>query len=112
MQGVAILCAVLVVVTVSAVNDYQKEQQFRALSAVKDDVQVCTLLSLQHEYNPSVLCFRTNRQYVYGAGPSFCPDYDWIYRRRSVQAFLAGVQEGVHVWMTRSDGNILAVKCP
>lgn len=40
-QGVAILCAVLVVVSVSAVNDYQKEQQFRALNAVKDDVQVC-----------------------------------------------------------------------
>mmetsp|Transcript_43410 Transcript_43410/g.88814 ORF Transcript_43410/g.88814 Transcript_43410/m.88814 type:complete len:1057 (+) Transcript_43410:288-3458(+) len=40
LEGIAILCAVFVVVTVSAVNDYQKEQQFRALNAVKEDTQV------------------------------------------------------------------------
>lgn len=55
MQGVAILCAVLVVVTVSAVNDYQKEQQFRALSAVKDDVQVRKPLSSSSQTKPSYI---------------------------------------------------------
>jgi len=43
LEGVAILCAVGVVVTVSAVNDYQKEQQFRALNAVKEDVTVTVI---------------------------------------------------------------------
>jgi len=40
LEGVAILCAVFVVVTVSAVNDYQKEQQFRELSVVNDNILV------------------------------------------------------------------------
>jgi magnesium-transporting ATPase (P-type) len=40
LEGIAILGAVVVVVTVSAVNDYQKDQQFRALNAVKDDVHI------------------------------------------------------------------------
>eukprot|EP00285_Hemiselmis_virescens_P009234 CAMPEP_0173407858 /NCGR_PEP_ID=MMETSP1356-20130122/68224_1 /TAXON_ID=77927 ORGANISM="Hemiselmis virescens, Strain PCC157" /NCGR_SAMPLE_ID=MMETSP1356 /ASSEMBLY_ACC=CAM_ASM_000847 /LENGTH=470 /DNA_ID=CAMNT_0014369085 /DNA_START=69 /DNA_END=1478 /DNA_ORIENTATION=+ len=39
-EGLAILSAVFVVVTVTAVNDYQKEQQFRALNKAKDDVEV------------------------------------------------------------------------
>ncbi|CAM9350626.1 unnamed protein product, partial [Laminaria digitata] len=37
-EGVAILCAVLVVAVVTATNDYSKDEQFRALNAVKDDV--------------------------------------------------------------------------
>jgi len=40
LEGIAILSAVIVVVTVSAVNDYQKDQQFRELSSIKDDVHV------------------------------------------------------------------------
>lgn len=36
----AILCAVLVVAVVTATNDYSKDEQFRALNAVKDDVNV------------------------------------------------------------------------
>ena len=39
-EGVAILCAVLVVAVVTATNDYSKDEQFRALNAVKDDVNV------------------------------------------------------------------------
>jgi hypothetical protein len=39
-QGLAILSAVAVVVAVTAINDYQKEQQFRALNDVKEDSQV------------------------------------------------------------------------
>eukprot|EP00566_Odontella_aurita_P004195 CAMPEP_0113570806 /NCGR_PEP_ID=MMETSP0015_2-20120614/25194_1 /TAXON_ID=2838 /ORGANISM="Odontella" /LENGTH=1141 /DNA_ID=CAMNT_0000473669 /DNA_START=256 /DNA_END=3681 /DNA_ORIENTATION=- /assembly_acc=CAM_ASM_000160 len=39
-EGVAILAAVLVVSVVTAVNDYEKEKQFRALSEVNDDVPV------------------------------------------------------------------------
>mmetsp|Transcript_11061 Transcript_11061/g.26844 ORF Transcript_11061/g.26844 Transcript_11061/m.26844 type:complete len:1113 (+) Transcript_11061:185-3523(+) len=43
LEGVAILFAVAVVVTVGAVNDYQKEKQFRDLNAKKDDVTVTVL---------------------------------------------------------------------
>lgn len=39
-EGVAILCAVLVVAIVTATNDYSKDKQFRALNAVKEDVTV------------------------------------------------------------------------
>eukprot|EP00160_Parvularia_atlantis_P015995 Unigene4852_Nuclearia_a/m.14844 Unigene4852_Nuclearia_a/g.14844 ORF Unigene4852_Nuclearia_a/g.14844 Unigene4852_Nuclearia_a/m.14844 type:complete len:1054 (-) Unigene4852_Nuclearia_a:149-3310(-) len=39
-EGTAILVAVLVVVMVSALNDYSKEQQFRALNAKKDNKDV------------------------------------------------------------------------
>jgi len=39
-EGVAIIAAVLVVAVVTATNDFSKEQQFRALSAVNDDVFV------------------------------------------------------------------------
>ena len=37
MEGVAILVAVLIVVIVGSVNDWQKEQQFKALNTRKDD---------------------------------------------------------------------------
>ena len=40
LEGVAILFAVFVVVMVGAVNDYQKEKQFRELNAKKDDVTI------------------------------------------------------------------------
>jgi magnesium-transporting ATPase (P-type) len=43
LEGAAILFAVLVVVTVGAVNDYQKEKQFRELNAKRDDVQIMVL---------------------------------------------------------------------
>ena len=39
-EGVAILAAVLIVSVVTAINDDQKERQFRALSAVSEDVKV------------------------------------------------------------------------
>ncbi|CAK4679236.1 hypothetical protein LEN26_013826 [Aphanomyces euteiches] len=39
-EGTSILFAVLLVITVSAVNDYQKEKQFAALNAVKDDERI------------------------------------------------------------------------
>ncbi|CAK4083021.1 unnamed protein product [Aphanomyces euteiches] len=39
-EGTSILFAVLLVITVSAVNDYQKERQFAALNAVKDDERI------------------------------------------------------------------------
>lgn len=39
-EGAAILAAVAVVSLVTAVNDYEKEQQFRQLSALSSDTQV------------------------------------------------------------------------
>mmetsp|Transcript_5585 Transcript_5585/g.12989 ORF Transcript_5585/g.12989 Transcript_5585/m.12989 type:complete len:1056 (-) Transcript_5585:318-3485(-) len=43
LEGVAILFAVVVVVTVGAVNDYQKEKQFRDLNAKKDDIDITVI---------------------------------------------------------------------
>lgn len=42
-EGLAILAAVLIVSVVTAVNDYQKELQFRELSAANDDVDVLVI---------------------------------------------------------------------
>ena len=39
-EGVAILAAVLIVSVVTAVNDYEKERQFRALSKANDDILI------------------------------------------------------------------------
>ena len=39
-EGAAILCAVMIVAVVTATNNYNKEQQFRKLNDVKDDVDV------------------------------------------------------------------------
>jgi Ca2+-transporting ATPase len=39
-EGVAIIIAVVLVVIVGSVNDFQKERQFRSLNAKKDDRQV------------------------------------------------------------------------
>lgn len=39
-EGVAIIIAVVLVVVVGSVNDFQKERQFRSLNAKKDDRQV------------------------------------------------------------------------
>ncbi|KDO17514.1 hypothetical protein SPRG_17017, partial [Saprolegnia parasitica CBS 223.65] len=39
-EGASILGAVLLVITVSAVNDYQKEKQFAALNAIKEDEKI------------------------------------------------------------------------
>lgn len=39
-QGAAIMAAVAVVVLVTAVNNYQKEQQFRALNQINEDIKV------------------------------------------------------------------------
>ncbi|OQR84323.1 P-type ATPase (P-ATPase) Superfamily [Achlya hypogyna] len=42
-EGVSILFAVLIVTLVTALNDYQKEKQFRALNAVKEDEKIKVL---------------------------------------------------------------------
>ncbi|KAF9436332.1 hypothetical protein BGZ76_004259 [Entomortierella beljakovae] len=42
-EGVAILAAVMIVVMVGSVNDYQKEKQFRKLNAKKEDREVKAL---------------------------------------------------------------------
>ncbi|EQC26758.1 hypothetical protein SDRG_15408 [Saprolegnia diclina VS20] len=39
-EGASILGAVFLVITVSAVNDYQKEKQFAALNAIKEDEKI------------------------------------------------------------------------
>lgn len=39
-EGVAIIVAVVLVVVVGSVNDFQKEKQFRSLNAKKDDRHV------------------------------------------------------------------------
>lgn len=44
-EGVAIIVAVLLVVIVGSLNDYQKERQFRSLNAKKEDRQVSVSLS-------------------------------------------------------------------
>jgi Ca2+-transporting ATPase len=41
--GTAILVAVIVVVMVGSINDYQKESQFRALNAKKDNIKVTVI---------------------------------------------------------------------
>jgi len=42
-EGVAIIAAVLIVAVVTATNDFSKEQQFRALSTINDDISVKVL---------------------------------------------------------------------
>lgn len=44
MEGAAILSAVLAVATVTATNDYSKDQQFRALNAIKEDIHITVRL--------------------------------------------------------------------
>ncbi|KAI8979786.1 PMCA-type calcium-translocating P-type ATPase [Mycotypha africana] len=44
-EGVAIILAVILVVSVGSVNDYQKEKQFRSLNSKKDDRQVSAIRS-------------------------------------------------------------------
>ncbi|RHY20704.1 hypothetical protein DYB32_009975, partial [Aphanomyces invadans] len=39
-EGASIIVAVLIVVFVTAINDYQKEKQFRALNAIKEDEKI------------------------------------------------------------------------
>lgn len=43
MEGVAIIVAIVVVVLVGSLNDWQKERQFQVLNAKKEDrtVKVC-----------------------------------------------------------------------
>ena len=52
-EGCAILAAVLIVSLVTAINDYQKESQFRELSAVNDTVDVVVIRSGLHWQIPS-----------------------------------------------------------
>lgn len=40
LEGAAILSSVLIVAVVTATNNYNKEQQFRKLNAVKDDTTI------------------------------------------------------------------------
>lgn len=47
-EGCAILCAVLIVSVVTAINDYQKESQFRELSAANDEVDVVVVRNNTH----------------------------------------------------------------
>lgn len=45
-EGTAIILAVLIVVVVGSVNDYQKEQQFRKLNVKKEDRHVSVSCAL------------------------------------------------------------------
>ncbi|KAK4510580.1 FAD_binding_3 domain-containing protein [Mucor velutinosus] len=47
-EGVAIIVAVVLVVVVGSVNDYQKEKQFRSLNAKKEDRHVSAIRSGKH----------------------------------------------------------------
>jgi len=55
-EGVAILAAVIIVVLVGSINDYQKEAQFRKLNAKKEDREVkvkytsCLYCKLEQAY--------------------------------------------------------------
>lgn len=45
-EGVAIIIAVVLVVVVGSVNDFQKEKQFRSLNAKKDDRNVSVSIAV------------------------------------------------------------------
>ena len=49
LEGVAILCAVVIVVSVTATNDYLKDKQFRKLSAKAEEVTVTVVRSGKEE---------------------------------------------------------------
>jgi calcium-translocating P-type ATPase len=51
-EGMAILAACLIVSVVTAINDYQKESQFRELSAANDEVDVVVVRSGQFQSIP------------------------------------------------------------
>lgn len=51
-EGMAIIVACLIVSVVTAVNDYQKESQFRELSAANDEVDVLVVRSGQYQTIP------------------------------------------------------------
>ena len=51
-EGLAILSAVIIVSNVTAINDYQKESQFRALSKANDDVEVLVVRDGKHAVIP------------------------------------------------------------
>jgi P-type Ca2+ transporter type 2C len=51
-EGIAILAACMIVSVVTAVNDYQKESQFRELSAANDDVDVLVMRSGKYRSIP------------------------------------------------------------
>ena len=51
-EGLAILAACLIVSFVTAINDYQKESQFRELSAANDDVDVVVVRSGKYKKIP------------------------------------------------------------
>jgi Ca2+-transporting ATPase len=44
-EGVAIIVAVVLVVVVGSVNDFQKEKQFRSLNAKKEDRRVNVIMA-------------------------------------------------------------------
>lgn len=49
-EGVAIIVAILLVVLVGSINDYQKEKQFRKLNAKKEDRVVKVIFVFFHSY--------------------------------------------------------------
>ena len=62
------MSAVFVVVAVTAINDYQKEQQFRALNDAKEDAEV-PIFGIEH-----INCkLRTLRSLKSAASPASCP---------------------------------------
>lgn len=50
-EGVAIIVAILIVVMVGSVNDFQKEKQFRKLNAKKDDRIVKVKIKITHNHS-------------------------------------------------------------
>ena len=68
-EGVAILAAVLIVSVVTAINDYQKESQFRELSQANDQVDVIVIRNGSHWQIPvqqivvgDIVCLDTGDQ--------------------------------------------------
>lgn len=59
-EGVAIIVAILLVVMVGSVNDYQKEKQFRKLNAKKEDravkVHIQKYANEKHHVNKHYIC--------------------------------------------------------
>eukprot|EP00123_Amoebidium_parasiticum_P009347 comp19411_c0_seq1/m.22487 comp19411_c0_seq1/g.22487 ORF comp19411_c0_seq1/g.22487 comp19411_c0_seq1/m.22487 type:complete len:1074 (-) comp19411_c0_seq1:497-3718(-) len=72
-EGTSILCAVAIVVLVTAINDYQKDKQFRALSDMGEDIKV-TVVRNGREQQISVFDVVVGDILVLSQGDGVCAD--------------------------------------
>lgn len=92
-EGAAILVAVAVVVLVTAVNDYQKEKQFRELNKVSEGGQV----------RSSAVC-------------SFAASADnhtvlFAWRADCIQKWYLALHQSFSYWYVAEDGPLVDIEC-